>query len=316
MSYIYHMPLQYLDNKLYQSRVPNASFFPPQKRKSQHFSTIPKLTATMATDSLFRCRLADDSIVVDVAPHVAQDYRPQNLQISFRRTIRVPDNAGKAALPPDLGSFPLFKVRDFASSLPLPMARQGGVFIPMYQREAMWIDFFALRPFMIKIYAGGVNVVSGEHGVETVETTRRRRDLTAEKKNIQDYVVVPGQLWLDGFAVSPGIVRQFVAMPVGMGYSVEAQLTGQEVVGGLRLEVTPSMPAKIPPLCTLHGNFAVVIATLTGKQILIRCSPSDTIASVKEAVQSLEGIPPDQQRLIFSARQLEDGQLLSLRRVP
>lgn len=261
----------------------------------------------MATDSLFRCRLVDDAIVVDVAPRLAQDHQLQSLTISFKRTIRVPDNAKKANLPPDLGNFPLFKVRDFASNLPLPMARQGGLFFPMYQREAMWIDFTAHSPFMIKIYAGGVNVVSGEHSIETAETMKRRRGLAVGKKNIQDYVVVPSQPWLDGFAVSPGIVRQFVAMPVGTGYSVEAQLTGQGVAGGLQFEITPSMPSKISPLCTPYGNFAIVVATLTGKQIRIRCSPTDTIASVKQTVRYVEGIPSDQQRFVLSGLQMEDG---------
>lgn len=266
----------------------------------------------MTRVSLFRCRLAHDSIVVDVAPRVAQDYEPQNLRISFKRMIRVPDNAEKAALPPDIGNFPLFKVSDFASNLPLPMARKGGVFFPMYQREAMWINFSAKRPFMIKIYAGGVNVVSGEHSVETEETMRRRRDLAAKKKNTQDYVVVPGQRWLDGFAVSPGVVRQFVAMPMGSGYSVEAQLTGQEVLGGLQFEITPSMPVKLhgPSLSTPFGDFIIVAKTLTGKTIPIACSPADTIASVKNAFQQAEGIPPDQQRLVFGDKLLDNSQLL------
>ena len=43
----------------------------------------------------------------------------------------------------------------------------------------------------------------------------------------QNYVVVPGQPWLDGYCVEKGIIRQFVAMPLGQGYSVEEQLTGE-----------------------------------------------------------------------------------------
>lgn len=59
-------------------------------------------------------------------------------------------------------------------------------------------------------------------------------------RTIQDYVVVPQQLWLDGIASQDGKVRQFVAMPLGSGYSVEAQITGADLIGGLQLEVVPA----------------------------------------------------------------------------
>ena len=41
------------------------------------------------------------------------------------------------------------------------------------------------------------------------------------------YVVVPGQPWLDGFSVGEGLIRQFVALPLGVGDSLEKQLTGR-----------------------------------------------------------------------------------------
>ncbi|KAK2031835.1 hypothetical protein LX32DRAFT_650410 [Colletotrichum zoysiae] len=47
------------------------------------------------------------------------------------------------SLPPGTGKSPLFRVRDYAHKMPEDMARKGGVFFPMYQREAMWIDFSA-----------------------------------------------------------------------------------------------------------------------------------------------------------------------------
>jgi hypothetical protein len=46
----------------------------------------------------------------------------------------VPDNDQAPALPPDLGSFPLFKVDDYAKNLPDKMARKGGLFLPMYHK--------------------------------------------------------------------------------------------------------------------------------------------------------------------------------------
>lgn len=97
---------------------------------------------------------------------------------------------------------------------------------------------------------GAVNAVSGEPVIETAATKLRRQNLLSRKESIQDYIITPSQKWLDGIATAKGQVRQFVAMPIGGVYSVEKQVTGEEVAGGLQIEIIPAKeqsPQKVSP---------------------------------------------------------------------
>ena len=55
---------------------------------------------------------------------------------------------------------------------------------------------------------------------------------------------MPGQPWLDGFSVGKGLIRQFVAMPLGDGYTAEEQLTGEAEHGGLQIAAYPMLAAR------------------------------------------------------------------------
>ena len=148
-------------------------------------------------------------------------------RISFQRTLRIPDDNRAHSLPPGLGKFPLNLVDDYADSVPAAWNTHGGVFLPMYQAEALWLNFSSSYPMAVKVAAGKINAVTGE-GWET--------ELSDQT---QDYLVIPDQPWLDGFCVMKGMIRQFVAMPLGEGYTAEEQLTGEAEHGGLQIVVYP-----------------------------------------------------------------------------
>jgi len=174
-----------------------------------------------------------------------REVHPQaRLRIEFERTLRIPDDGRDYPLPPGLGSFPLRRVEKLGERTPSEWRKAGGAVLPMYQSEAMWISFGSEwihrrgtpYPFAIKISAGRLNAVSGDPW---------RKGL---HRGPQDYVVVPGQPWLDGFCVEKGVIRQFVAMPLGAGYSAEEQLVSGDAWGGVRIAVYPMKRARFDKL--------------------------------------------------------------------
>ncbi|MEU6276013.1 hypothetical protein ABZ871_26915 [Streptomyces populi] len=152
---------------------------------------------------------------------------PGGVRVRFVRTLRLPET-GTHALPPGLGEFPVRSVGDHGDRVPAEWRARGGVMLPVYLREAMWLSFAGTaEPAALQVGVGKVCAVSGAPW-----TSRLTRDP-------QNYVVLPRQPWLDGINSGKGTVRQFVAVPLGLGATVEGQVTGEEVWGGVQLQSFP-----------------------------------------------------------------------------
>ena len=153
------------------------------------------------------------------------------MTINFQRTLRIPDDGSSYPLPPGLGAFPVRHVDDFASRVPQAWNQHGGVMLPMYQSEALWLSLHSSYPFAVKVATGKIDAITGESWSNGLH------------RDPQDYLVTPGQPWLDGYCFEQGTIRQFVAMPLGQGYTVEEQLTGEAEHGGLQIVAYPMKAA-------------------------------------------------------------------------
>lgn len=152
-----------------------------------------------------------------------------NCSISFQRTLRLPDDDNWYRLPSGLGEFPLLHTEDYAESTPPHWQNFGGVMLPVCKSEAMRINFTSSNryPFAIKVAAGKINAITGESWKNELQESPR------------DYLAIPEQCWLDGYQVSKDMARQFVAMPLGQGDSVEEQTSGKAEFGGIQIIVYP-----------------------------------------------------------------------------
>jgi len=160
----------------------------------------------------------------------------ENMVVEFHRTVKLPEDGKTYPLPASCGLFPVKRVADYKDTVPKEWLEHGGVFLPMYQREAMWLAFRkrAHQPCAIKIGVGKVNAITGEAWKDGLDG------------DAQDYLVAPPQKWLDGINAGDDVIKQFVAMPLGMGYSVEGQVTGEEKHGGLQLAIYPGKREHFP----------------------------------------------------------------------
>src|SRR5688572_30194665 len=108
--------------------------------------------------------------------------------VSFVRTLRIPDDGRTYPLPAGSGHFPIARMQDHRGRVPAEWREHGGVMIPMYQREAMWLHFGGVhhRPNAVKVGVGKVDALTGTPFTMTLDGEE------------QNYLVAPQQPWLDG----------------------------------------------------------------------------------------------------------------------
>ncbi len=123
------------------------------------------------------------------------------------------------------------------SQLLLPERKSTSfLFIENLSNEALYLEFAGpeWHPSIAKVCVGKVNAISGGMFSESISGHN------------QDYILIPQQRWLDGINAGDGVVRQFVAMPLGTGYSVEAQVTDEETSGGFQFFVMQPKEGRFP----------------------------------------------------------------------
>ncbi|PMD28575.1 hypothetical protein NA56DRAFT_653256 [Hyaloscypha hepaticicola] len=237
--------------------------------------------------------------------YVHQGDEQEALTICFKRTVRIPEDGTTYNLPPGLGNFPLYNVAHYKETLPESMMLKGGCFMPVHDREALWIGFESTRPFAIKILLGGVNAISGEPLIEAFATALGRARLINEGKSIQDYAVVDpanySQLWLDGIAEQNGRVMQFLGVRAGSGYSVEAQIANADAVGGIQIMVTPLKQAS---------TGIIQLIRPFGSPVFFKIKLCSTVFKLLKAIAKNTGIPVEQLGLLYNNRRMENDCLL------
>lgn len=166
------------------------------------------------------------------------------LDVQFHRTVRVAEGRSASNLPPSLGRATITAVKDFKDNCPETWD-EDGYFVPLHDREALWLQFSG-GPVAVLVGAGGINALTGQKLGTNLEAG--------------NYLVTPGQPWLDGWKAEDGTVYQFVGTPykAGDGLSVGEQILGAESKsGGIGIAVfEPKPDAKMKPAHSFSEGLA------------------------------------------------------------
>jgi hypothetical protein len=159
------------------------------------------------------------------------------LEASFVRSVKVPQDGRAYAQPAQKDCLPIALVDDHRERLPPDWVEHGGVMLPVECSDAFYIcmesapsfDAGVAYPFAVKVGAGKISAFSG-------------RAWDEDSFDTQDYAVVTGQCWIDGFCDGDGKVSQFVAQPLGMGHTLEEKKRPGPYWGGIQIAVYPMKP--------------------------------------------------------------------------
>ena len=175
--------------------------------------------------------------MLDVTIHADRVQIGRHFSVGFERTLRIPDDGRDYPLPPSLGRFPVRRVADYADRVPAEVARAR-------RRAAADVpargDVAELQRRALAAERGQGRDRQGQRDLGRAVPPAPRRAHARTTSSCR------GQPWLDGINAGNGFIRQFVAMPLGMGYTVEGQVTGEERHGGLQIVCFDPKPGRFP----------------------------------------------------------------------